>query len=203
MILRAIMNEIKLRTNATSVPRPCDCFDLIAGTSTGGLIAIMLGKLGMVTVLPKDASAKRHGDCWRMHHRLPEYVYQSFQPWRSALQYRPIRRWSMPFQLPKPRKRSQGNSPRSPRQWKWKCLDVCLYQQTFVSNFRRGKTWRCWKRCANSISFVRCHRLRSCQWMPHLASCSSNFSRSDFFQTDANRQPPTSRRLCRWGSGLQ
>jgi len=57
------MNEIKLRTNATSVPRPCDCFDLIAGTSTGGLIAIMLGKLGMVTVLPKDASAKRHGDC--------------------------------------------------------------------------------------------------------------------------------------------
>lgn len=26
---------------------PCDVFDLVTGTSTGGLIAIMLGKLGM------------------------------------------------------------------------------------------------------------------------------------------------------------
>ena len=28
-------------------PRPCDCFDLIAGEGTGGLIAIMLGRLQM------------------------------------------------------------------------------------------------------------------------------------------------------------
>ncbi|KAI2740146.1 hypothetical protein DTO013E5_5740 [Penicillium roqueforti] len=28
-------------------PRPCDHFDLIGGTSTGGIIAIMLGRLGM------------------------------------------------------------------------------------------------------------------------------------------------------------
>jgi len=28
-------------------PRPCDVFDLIGGTSTGGLIAIMLGRLKM------------------------------------------------------------------------------------------------------------------------------------------------------------
>lgn len=27
--------------------KPCDCFDLIAGTGTGGLIAIMLGRLRM------------------------------------------------------------------------------------------------------------------------------------------------------------
>jgi patatin-like phospholipase/acyl hydrolase len=28
-------------------PKPCECFDLIGGTSTGGLIAIMLGRLEM------------------------------------------------------------------------------------------------------------------------------------------------------------
>jgi patatin-like phospholipase/acyl hydrolase len=28
-------------------PKPCECFDMIGGTSTGGLIAIMLGRLEM------------------------------------------------------------------------------------------------------------------------------------------------------------
>jgi patatin-like phospholipase/acyl hydrolase len=28
-------------------PKPYDCFDLIGGTSTGGLIALMLGRLRM------------------------------------------------------------------------------------------------------------------------------------------------------------
>jgi patatin-like phospholipase/acyl hydrolase len=45
------MNEIQSDINATETPRPCDYFDLIGGTSTGGLIAIMLGRLGMVCQL--------------------------------------------------------------------------------------------------------------------------------------------------------
>src|SRR5271170_3400696 len=48
LILREIMAEIRRRTRATIAPLPCEYFDLIGGTSTGGLIAIMLGRLRMV-----------------------------------------------------------------------------------------------------------------------------------------------------------
>jgi patatin-like phospholipase/acyl hydrolase len=42
------MKEIKKRDGLQEVPLPCKYFDLIGGTSTGGLIAIMLGRLTMV-----------------------------------------------------------------------------------------------------------------------------------------------------------
>ena len=48
LILREIMNDIEQKVEATGPVRPCEYFDLIGGTSTGGLIAIMLGTLGMV-----------------------------------------------------------------------------------------------------------------------------------------------------------
>lgn len=49
LILRDVMEEIGRRTKAAQTPLPCQYFDLIGGTSTGGLIAIMLGRLAMVT----------------------------------------------------------------------------------------------------------------------------------------------------------
>lgn len=41
------MNDIEQRIDASEVLKPSEYFDLIGGTGTGGLIAIMLG-LGMV-----------------------------------------------------------------------------------------------------------------------------------------------------------
>jgi patatin-like phospholipase/acyl hydrolase len=55
-ILKELMEQIQRdresssRTMNTSPLRPCDYFDLICGTGTGGLIAIMLGRLQYVSL---------------------------------------------------------------------------------------------------------------------------------------------------------
>ncbi|KAG9494769.1 hypothetical protein J7337_013908 [Fusarium musae] len=41
------MEQLQEVNKLDQVPKPCEWFDLIGGTSTGGIIAIMLGKLGM------------------------------------------------------------------------------------------------------------------------------------------------------------
>ncbi|KAH8742904.1 acyl transferase/acyl hydrolase/lysophospholipase [Diaporthe sp. PMI_573] len=47
LILENIMERIRESQGLNQVPRPCEYFDLIGGTSTGGIIAIMLGRLRM------------------------------------------------------------------------------------------------------------------------------------------------------------
>ncbi|KKF92131.1 Vegetative incompatibility protein HET-E-1 [Ceratocystis platani] len=47
LILENIMECIQKSEGLSEVPRPCDRFDLIGGTGTGGIIAIMLGRLKM------------------------------------------------------------------------------------------------------------------------------------------------------------
>jgi patatin-like phospholipase/acyl hydrolase len=54
-------------------PKPCDYFDLIGGTSTGGLIAIMLGRLKM-----------NIEDCITAYLQLSQEV---FQPRRRSLNF--------------------------------------------------------------------------------------------------------------------
>jgi patatin-like phospholipase/acyl hydrolase len=49
------MRKIKEMYKLPEVPKPCEFFHMIAGTSTGGLIAIMLGRLRMST---KEALAE-------------------------------------------------------------------------------------------------------------------------------------------------
>ncbi|KAI9688258.1 MAG: hypothetical protein M1822_001764 [Bathelium mastoideum] len=48
-ILRGLMSRLNKRRQNVGLPavKPCELFDLIGGTSTGGLIAIMLGRLEM------------------------------------------------------------------------------------------------------------------------------------------------------------
>ncbi|KAF2000562.1 FabD/lysophospholipase-like protein [Amniculicola lignicola CBS 123094] len=47
LILKRIFSTMMAEGNLKEIPRPCDVFDLIVGTSTGGLIAVMLGRLHM------------------------------------------------------------------------------------------------------------------------------------------------------------
>ena len=66
MILKYMMEGI----NANNPPRPSDVFDLICGTSTGGLIAIMLGRLRMTVKEAIDAYIELSETVFAPKHRF-------------------------------------------------------------------------------------------------------------------------------------
>ncbi|KIJ39376.1 hypothetical protein M422DRAFT_143842, partial [Sphaerobolus stellatus SS14] len=45
IILDEIMKRLKQRENLDEMPKPCDYFHLIGGSGTGGIIALLLGRL--------------------------------------------------------------------------------------------------------------------------------------------------------------
>ena len=47
LILRRIFRTMAAEAGLKEPPKPCDVFNLIAGTSTGGIIAVMLARLHM------------------------------------------------------------------------------------------------------------------------------------------------------------
>ncbi|KAI1390156.1 uncharacterized protein F4822DRAFT_225814 [Hypoxylon trugodes] len=67
-ILKGIMKRLNHECGLAGLPhaKPCDVFDLIGGTSTGGLIAIMLGRLEM------DVD-----ECISVYSELMKYVFES------------------------------------------------------------------------------------------------------------------------------
>ncbi|KAI0901540.1 acyl transferase/acyl hydrolase/lysophospholipase [Annulohypoxylon nitens] len=64
LILENIMEGVRDAQNLDHVPKPCDFFDLIGGTSTGGIIAIMLGRLSMTI-----------DECIRVYDRVAEAAF--------------------------------------------------------------------------------------------------------------------------------
>ncbi|KAG5634013.1 hypothetical protein DXG03_006382, partial [Asterophora parasitica] len=56
VILKEIMARIKILEDLPTLPLPCNYFDLIGGVGTGGLIALMLGRLKM----PIDTAIKEY-----------------------------------------------------------------------------------------------------------------------------------------------
>lgn len=75
LVLDRLMDEVQKIEGTTSTrKRPCDYFDLIGGTSTGGLLAIMLGRLEMDTK-----------DCIRTYRSLAQTIFGR-SPWLDLLQ---------------------------------------------------------------------------------------------------------------------
>ncbi|KAF9878483.1 hypothetical protein CkaCkLH20_03975 [Colletotrichum karsti] len=46
LILKELMLQVRIRNDLDYTPEPNQCFDFICGTSTGGLLAVLLGRLG-------------------------------------------------------------------------------------------------------------------------------------------------------------
>ncbi|KXX73090.1 Calcium-independent phospholipase A2-gamma [Madurella mycetomatis] len=46
LILKELMLQVRIHNHLEYTPEPRQCFDFICGTSTGGLVAVMLGRLG-------------------------------------------------------------------------------------------------------------------------------------------------------------
>ena len=88
ILLREFMHQTYIATHGVDGdgpqdldprPKPCEYFDLIAGTGTGGLIAIMLGRLRMDLV-----------ECMEVYVRMTRRVFETDKtiagiPYRSTL----------------------------------------------------------------------------------------------------------------------
>ncbi|KAK0476511.1 FabD/lysophospholipase-like protein [Armillaria novae-zelandiae] len=72
-ILDEMMKRIQLRENLPNTPKPCEYFDLIGGMSTGGLIAIMLGRLKMSTEEALQSYNKISSVVFSSENRKPFY----------------------------------------------------------------------------------------------------------------------------------
>ncbi|KAI1129981.1 phospholipase [Nemania abortiva] len=66
-LLKKLMETVSIQ----NPPKPCDYFDMIGGTSTGGLIAIMLGRLEMTVDECIEAYKTMSRKIFtKIHHRL-------------------------------------------------------------------------------------------------------------------------------------
>ncbi|KAK0470078.1 acyl transferase/acyl hydrolase/lysophospholipase [Desarmillaria tabescens] len=78
-ILDEIMKRIQVHKNLQDTPKPCEYFDLIGGTSTGGLIAIMLGRLKMSTAEALQCYKKLFSIVFNAENRKAFYSNDKFK----------------------------------------------------------------------------------------------------------------------------
>ncbi|KAK9258491.1 acyl transferase/acyl hydrolase/lysophospholipase [Lipomyces tetrasporus] len=98
LILKRLMHRIQPQTKSQKLAKPCDFFDVICGTSTGGLIALMLGRLEMdideciqayiklsKEIFPKEEPVKWWWWWWRWWSTVAKYfnAYRG-KSWFSA-----------------------------------------------------------------------------------------------------------------------
>jgi patatin-like phospholipase/acyl hydrolase len=66
-----IIKQLMELIDPENPPKPCDYFDMIGGTSTGGLIALMLGRLGMTVDEAIEAYTELSPKIFtKLHHRV-------------------------------------------------------------------------------------------------------------------------------------
>ena len=70
-VLKNILERIGREQGLQDPPKPCDFFDMIGGTSTGGLIAIMLGRMRMTVDECIEAYVHLSDRVFRQTHSLP------------------------------------------------------------------------------------------------------------------------------------
>ena len=88
IVLRKIMQTVGHRINASTIPLPSEHFDLISGTGAGGIIAILLGRLRMVSISqqflmtnsPLTIASPNISTYPRMHFMSTKFLPESFQP---------------------------------------------------------------------------------------------------------------------------
>ncbi|KIM33182.1 hypothetical protein M408DRAFT_150331 [Serendipita vermifera MAFF 305830] len=78
LILQSIMDKVAWDLKLLHTPRPCEYFDLIGGTSTGGIIAVLLGRLRLSV-----------DECLDIYSELSEQVFaeQHFEKRTSQSRY--------------------------------------------------------------------------------------------------------------------
>ncbi|KNZ82006.1 Nephrocystin-3, partial [Termitomyces sp. J132] len=72
-ILQEIMFRLMHLENTQIMPKPCDYFDIIGGVGTGGVIALMLGRLGMTI----DQAIKEYAS-------FSKNVYSNVKTWSTS-----------------------------------------------------------------------------------------------------------------------
>ncbi|KAH6663483.1 acyl transferase/acyl hydrolase/lysophospholipase [Halenospora varia] len=87
IVLQRIMEEVRKIDcpESEDAPKPCDYFDLIGGTSTGGLLGVMLGRLRMDLVSCKLAYKQMSASIFKTSWSVPGY--QIFNAIRGTAWY--------------------------------------------------------------------------------------------------------------------